>query len=182
MNKKTELIQELENMMYSPSVNAPEKREAAQRGFSLGALTFSAKLFISLMLGVAGLCYAALLGSIWVDTEMKMAYIIEGYGMMEAMELVAHTFKYLFWFFGIFSVSVGLLLCTAYSEKVKTFFAAFVPFMICLDLGSAWLVRVHDLFAYVLFGSGLVLAISFLAVFVLIQLDLWSRKTPLRNI
>lgn len=176
MNKNNlEYLEDFEKSSGLPGIFSTGRQESARRGFLLSRLPLSARLFVSLMLCVAGLCYAAFLGQIWVDTEMRVDLIIEGYGLMSAMELVTHSFRYLFWFVSLFSALTGLLFAAAYSERVKLIFAAGVPALIFLDIASAWLIRFHSLFAYVLYGCGLLLAVSFLALFVLIQRALWSR-------
>lgn len=138
----------------------------------------SVRLFVSLLLCVLGLSYLSLLGSIWIDTEMKISNIIEGYGSFEYMELIDHSFKYLLWFVGIFTITVSLFLFTSYSEKVKRVFAVAVPLFIISDIASMWLIcYVGDIFAWQLYGSGLALAILFLLMFACIQFDIWIKKS-----
>ena len=142
----------------------------------LHALPQSFKLFISLLMCVLGLCYLTFLGSIWNDTEMKIAMIIEGYGTFDSIELVEHSFKYMYWFLGTFGVTGFVFLLTCYPEKLKRIFAAVTPIFIILDISAAWLIRYHDIFAWQLMVSGFVLATCFLAMFLLIQYDLWLKK------
>lgn len=136
----------------------------------------SAKLFISLLLCLVGLSYLTLLGSIWIDTEMKISYIIEGYASFEFMELIEHSSKYIFWFIGVFGITVSIFLLTSYPEKLKIFFAVIIPSFIVSDIGSMWFIRYSSFFAWQLAVSGFVLAVCFLAMFLLIQCNLWLKK------
>jgi len=136
-------------------------------------MSSSFKIFVSSFLCLLGLSYLMLLSSIWIDTEMNLAYIVEGYGSFEFMELVEHTFKYLFWFIGTFSITLFLFLQTSWPERLKQVFTAVVPLFIISDMGSMWLIRYSPFFAKQLMVSGILLAISFLALFLLIQYDLW---------
>lgn len=137
----------------------------------------SFRIFTSLLLCVIGLTYLTLLGSIWIDTEMKISHIIEGYGSFEFIELIEHSFKYFFWFVCIFAIIVFLFLLTSYSEKLKRFFAVAVPLLIVSDLSAMWLISyVKAIFAWQLYISGLMLAASFFALFLFIQYDLWLKK------
>lgn len=142
----------------------------------LSALPFSFRLFTSLMLCVIALCYASLLYSIYQDTEMQISYIIEGYGGMGDIELTHHTFKYMYWFVGIFTITTILFLLTEVSEKMKIIFAWLIPALITLDIGSAWLIRHNPAFAWMMYGSGMLLVISFIIMFNLIQIDLWKKS------
>lgn len=136
-------------------------------------IPLTVKLFISLLLCLVSLSYLMLLSGIWIDTEMKVANIIEGYGDFEFIELTEHSFKYLFWFIGAFGVTVSLFLMSSWPEKMKRFFAVAVPILIISDLGSMWLIRYSDFFAWQLYVSGALLAASFFVMFLTIQLDLW---------
>lgn len=143
---------------------------------SWGKVSFPLRLFLSLMLGVAALAYFSLLTSIYLDTEFKIPLITEGYGSMGNIELVQHSLQYLYWFLGIFGFMGLLFLLSPITESVKQFFAWAVPLLIILDILSAWLVRVHAEFAYMLFLSGFLLAFSFLYCFVTVQFHLWFQK------
>ncbi|MFT5207190.1 MAG: hypothetical protein ACI9CF_000939 [Candidatus Omnitrophota bacterium] len=136
-------------------------------------LPISTKMFISSFMCVIGLSYCALLGNIWVETEMSIPLIIEGYGDFEFMGLIDHTFRYLSWFVATFAITVLLFLFTRASEQLKRIFAAVVPVLILSDIGSAWLIRYNDLFAWQLALSGLMLALCFLTMFLRVQYDLW---------
>ncbi len=135
----------------------------------------SIRLFIGLLLCVVGLSYLTLIGGVWVDTEMKISYIIEGYASFEVTELMEHSFKYIFWFIGTFGVTVLIFLLTSWPERLKRIIAVLVPLFIISDIGSMWLVRYNSFFAFQLFVSGLMLAIIFLVMFLLIQCDLWLK-------
>lgn len=137
----------------------------------------SSKLFITLLLCVAGFCYLALLGSIWNDTQMKIPLIVEAYGTMAQSELVEHTFRYMFWFLGIFTLTGFLFLMSSYSEKIKTSFAVLIPLLILTDIASAWLIGRQEAFARLMFASGFSLACLFLTMVVLILYELWFQKT-----
>lgn len=137
----------------------------------------SLKIFASLLLCLTGFSYLILLASIWSDTGMRIAQIAEAYGTMDTIELVEHSFKYLFWFMGTFGIAGFLFLLTSYPEKIKRVFAVLIPALIFSDVGSAWLIRDAAVFAWVLAASGFLLAVSFLLLFFLIQCDLWLRKT-----
>ena len=118
----------------------------------LKELSLSFRLFLSAILCLVGISYIMLLSSIWIDTEMKMANIIEGYGSFEFMELVEHTFRYIFWFIGTFTITLSLFLLTSWPEKLKRIFAVIVPLLILSDMGSMWLIRYSDFFAGQLYG------------------------------
>ena len=107
---------------------------------------------------------------------MKIANIIEGYGSFESIELVEHSFKYMYWFMGIFGMTGFLFLLTCYPEYLKRSFAVVTPVFIILDISAAWLIRYHDFFAFQLMVSGFVLGSCFLVMFLLIQYDLWLKK------
>lgn len=137
----------------------------------------SIRLFIGLLLCLIGLSYLTLLGSIWIDTEMKVSNIIEGYGSFESIELIEHSFKYLFWFICTFAIVGCLFLLTSYPERLKRVFGVLVPLFIVCDIGSMWVIRYFDFFAWQLYASGLILAASFLTMFLLIQYDLWFKRS-----
>ena len=134
----------------------------------------SARLFISLILILLGINYLFLLLSIWADTRMDIALIAEGYRSFETVELLEHSFKYLYWFIGAFGISVGLFLISSYPQKLKTFFVMATPLLVFSDIGSMWLVRFSSWFAVQMYLSGLCLALSFLALFILLQKELWQ--------
>ena len=136
-------------------------------------LPLPTRLFISLIVSLLGINYLFLLLSIWMDTRMDIAMIIEGYRSFETVELLEHSFKYLFWFIGAFGVSVGLFLFSSYSQKIKTFFVMVTPFLVISDIGSMWAVRFSSWFAIQMYFSGFLLAVSFLALFILLQKELW---------
>lgn len=136
----------------------------------------SFKTFIGLMMCLVGLNYLALLAGIWIDTEMRIANVIEGYGTFEFIELVEHSFRYLFWFIAIFGITVSLFLITSRSEKVKKFFAVAVPLLIVSDIGSMWLIRYSPFFAHQLYASGILLASGFCVMLFCIQQDIWLHK------
>ena len=141
----------------------------------------SVRWFVSLILCVIGLSYLTMLAGIWFDTNMKIALIMEGYGTFEAMELARHSHEYLFWFLFHFIAVMTIFFFTSYSEKIKKFFAVFVPVFIVSDIGSMWLIPfVSKGFAWQLFISGLVLAFFFLTMFLLIYYDIWFKKSGQR--
>lgn len=142
----------------------------------LHALPRSFKLFISLLLCVSGLCYLTLLASIFNDTGMQMANIIEAYGTFGPIEFVEHSFKYMFWFMGTFAVTGFIFLLTCYSEKLKSVFAVLVPVFIITDISAPWLIRYHSIFAWQLVFAGVALALCFFVMFLLIQYDIWFMK------
>ncbi len=137
-------------------------------------LSLPTRLFISLILILLGINYLFLLFSIWLDTRMDIAMIIEGYRSFEAAELLEHSFKYLYWFIGAFGISVGLFLFSSHPQKVKTFFVMATPLLVLSDIGSMWAVRFSSWFAVQMYLSGFLLAVSFLALFVLLQKELWQ--------
>ena len=136
-------------------------------------LSLPTRLFISLVLILLGVNYLFMLLSIWMDTRMDIAMIIEGYRSFETVELLEHSFKYLYWFIGAFGISVGLFLFSSRSQKVKTFFVMATPLLVLSDIGSMWAVRFSSWFAVQMYLSGFLLAVSFLALFVLLQKELW---------
>lgn len=147
----------------------------------LNRLPKSWKLFVSFQLLVVACCYLSLLGSIWTDTQMKITNIVDGYGSMESLELIHHSFQYLFWFLGVFTITGALFLLSSQAEKLKRFFSVLVPLLILADIGSAWGVPHNPSFAWTMFASGLLLALSFSVMFILIQWDLWRPQKPLKR-
>ena len=147
--------------------------------FRLKDLPLSAKLFISLFLCVMGLSYITLLLHIWVDTEMKVSMIMESYGVFEFSELVDNAHRYIFWFALTFAPIVALLLFTSFGEKLKRFFAVLPMLMIVSDIGSMWLTRYLSKiwFSWQLYLSGMSLAALFLIMFLLINYDIWLKKS-----
>lgn len=148
---------------------------------SLKDLPFHFKVFVGLFLCLAGLAYISLLASIGVDTEMKISYIIEGYGGMDPIELISHSFQYLLWFFVVFAFINCAFMLTSFSSGLKTALSVTTVALIVLDIASAWLVRAHVFFAYLLFACGVLLALSFLIMFLLIQSDLWKKPLHEKN-
>lgn len=131
------------------------------------------------MLCLLGVNYFLLLAQIRLDTGMNIVGILQAYRGFDPTELIEHSAKYLFWFLGTFGAAGFLFLITSYSDKIKKFFAIIVPLTIASDIASMWLIRYHDWFAWQLFGSGFVLASSFLIMFCLIQHELWKTMRDL---
>ena len=104
-------------------------------------MPLSVRVFAGLLLCVAALGYLTFLGSIWIDTGMRIGNVIEGYGSFEAIELTHHSFKYIFWFMGTFAVADLVFLLTSWPERLKRFFAVSAPLLIVSDIGSMWLIR-----------------------------------------
>ena len=138
--------------------------------------SFTVRLFFSLILTLIGVNYLFLLTGIWLDTQMDLSKIEEGYSTFETVELLEHSFRYLFWFIGAFGLSIGLFLMSAHSQRLKTIFVMGVPVLIISDIGSMWLVRFSPWFALQLFLSGFLLAASFLILFVLLQRELLFKR------
>ncbi|MFZ5800375.1 MAG: hypothetical protein ACOY3D_03230 [Candidatus Omnitrophota bacterium] len=127
----------------------------------------STRLFVVSFMCVLGLSYIPLLLNIWIDTQMKIGNIQQAYGTFEFAELVEHTGRYISWFAFTFGFAVlTLILCTDYSEKIKSIFAVLPFILIVSDIGSMWLIRyAAPIFCWQLWFSGLSLAICFLAIF-----------------
>lgn len=142
----------------------------------LYALPLGAKFFVSLFLCGLGGAYVSFLGGIWFDTGMRISLIAEAYRGMSAMELTAHTFRYLTWFTEAFGVLGAAFLFTSTAERWKIFFSGWVPVWVLSDIGAAWLIGRSEFFAWQLFVSGFVLAATFLLIFILVQRDLWLKK------
>ncbi len=142
----------------------------------LNTLSISQKIFVSAMLCVAGFSYIALLGSIYIDTNMEIANIIKGYGSQDWTELTIHSFTFLHWFVATFSLAGAIFLISSYSEKIKTVFALIIPASIIVDIAAQWVIGMWKGFAYILFACGIILALSFLTMFVLTQYDIWLNK------
>ncbi|MEW6009089.1 MAG: hypothetical protein AB1629_05615 [Candidatus Omnitrophota bacterium] len=142
-------------------------------------LELSSKLFISLFLCLTGLSYITLLLHIWVDTAMKVSMITESYGTFEFSELVGHAHTYIFWFILTFAPVITIFLFTSFAETLKRFFAVIPMLLIVSDVGSMWLIRywAKIWFSWQLYFSGLLLAALFLAMFVLINFDIWLKKS-----
>jgi uncharacterized membrane protein len=136
------------------------------------------KFFITTLLCIIGLVYITLLVTVFIDTEFKPSFIREAYGDMEYIEISQIVHNALpFYALFLFAIPVFLFMFTSYSEKAKRFMAVF-PFVIILfDVGSMYLIPyVSKGFSYVLWLAGLFLAVTFLALFIMIQYDLWLKK------
>ena len=151
-----------------------EDEKMHDRGFH--NLPLGTKLFVSLFLCLFGLAYASFLGEIWIDTRMQIPLIAGAYGDMSTMELVTHSFRYLAWFATAFAAVGGAFLYASYPQRWKLLFSLWAPVWIVSDITAAWLIRYADIFAWQLFVSGFVLAATFLALFILVQWDLWLKK------
>ena len=158
---------------FSDPVQKPESDHAAKQGFKKFPLSF--RLFASLFLSILGMAYGVFLAQIWIDTGMQISLIAEGYRDFGFIELVSHSFQYLGWFAVVFAVLAGAFLLTSFSEKLKSFFIIWTCAWVISDIGATWLIRYHDFFAYQLFFSGVALAVSFSALFLLIQYDIWFK-------
>lgn len=147
-------------------------------GFRISKAAVSVKLFVSAIMCLLGVTYITLLGNVWVDTEMKVGNIAEGYSGMEFSELLSISHTYLPYYLYIFAITVGVFFFTSYGEKLKRFFAIFPFVMICVDIGSMWLTRYVNItiFPWTLFFAGISLAVSFLSMFILSMYDIWLRK------
>lgn len=144
----------------------------------LGTSALSTKLFVTLFLCLTGLSYITLLLHIWVDTEMKVSLVMQGYGTFEFTELVNQAHKYIFWFLVTWTPLVAIFLVTSFGEGVKRFFAVVPMLLIVSDVGSMWLIRYWNKlwFSWQLYLSGSALALLFFAMFLLINYDLWLKK------
>jgi hypothetical protein len=111
-----------------------------------------------------------------MDTHMQIGEIAQGYRTFETVELIEHSFKFLFWFIGAFGITGTFFLMTTFPEGAKKFLAVFIPLGIISDIGSMWLVKFSNWFAYQMYFSGVFLAASFLFMFVVVQKELWFRK------
>ncbi|MCA9395999.1 MAG: hypothetical protein KC649_02415 [Candidatus Omnitrophica bacterium] len=127
------------------------------------------KVFAGCFLRLTALAYAFFLFKIWVDTEFRHDLIVEAYGEMGLFELVYHSYQYLFWFSAAFGSVVGVFMFTPYSARLKQLLTVWTCFWIVTDIASAWLITVHAGFAWLLYASGVVLAVTFLIVYLMTQ-------------
>ena len=137
--------------------------------------SLSVRLFTSLFLCILGMAYGVFLAQIWIDTGMQISLIAEGYRDFGFIELVSHSFQYLGWFAVVFAILVGAFLLSSFSDKMKSFFVLWTFGWVLSDIGATWLIRFNDFFAYQLYISGAALAVSFMALFLLIQYDIWFK-------
>lgn len=147
--------------------------------FQLSAAPISLKLFLTSFLCLSGLVYLVLLIHIWIDTAMVVDNIAKAYGTFDFNELVDHSRQFLpYYGIFIFLIPTLLFLFTSYDEKLKSFFAIFIPAVIVVDVGSMWLIRyVHaGIFSWALFFAGALLGFSFLSLFLLTLYDIWLKK------
>ncbi len=150
-------------------------------GISLSKASLSKKLFVSSLLCVIGLIYVTLLVHVWIDTEFKVALIAKAYGGMEYIELTDHAHIYLpYYSLFLFAIPIALFMFTSYSEKLKAFLAV-VPFMvIVVDISSMYLIPyLSPIFAPVLWLAGTFLGLTFTTLFILLQYEIWLRKTEI---
>lgn len=148
-------------------------------GFKLSKAPISIKFLVTSVFCLIGLSYVALLGHIYIDTEMKPSLIIEAYSMFEYIELVDISVKFTpYYALYIFGPVIFVFMFTSYSEKLKRFFAV-VPFLlIIVDISSMWAIAyVKTWFAYVLWAAGTCLGCSLLALILLTMYDVWLRKS-----
>lgn len=127
------------------------------------------KVFAGCFLRLIALAYAFFLFKIWVDTEFKLDLIVEAYGEMGLFELVYHSYQYLLWFAIAFGSVLGVYMFSPYSPRFKQVLVVWTCVWIVADIASAWLITVHSNFAYLLYLSGLVLAVTFLTVYLMVQ-------------
>lgn len=155
-----------------------EKGGANMENFKLRRMTVSLKLLCTSLLCVAGLVYLSLLIHIWQDTGMKPELIAKGYCSMEAMELTEHCHKYLpYYVFYIFLFPTAMFMFASYPEKIKRVFAVLPYVLIVADIGSMCLIPyVSQNFCWGLFFAGMLLGVTFLALFIMLIYDIWFRK------
>lgn len=144
----------------------------------LAKAPISIKLLITSLLCVVGLIYLTLLVHIWIDTEMKVSMIAKAYGGMEYIELTDHAHTYLpYYALYLFTIPIALFMFTAFSEKIKAFFAIVPYLIIIVDIASMYLIPYVSLvFAPVLWMAGTCLGLCFVTLFSLILFDVWLRK------
>ncbi len=92
------------------------------------------------------------------------------------VERIDESFKYMHWFLATFVMSISVMMMTSWPEKLKIVFAIVPPVFIVSDIGSMWVIRYSNFFAYQLYASGTVLATAFFVMFWLIQYDIWLKK------
>lgn len=147
--------------------------------FRIKDSALSTKVFISLFLCLMGLSYITLLLHIYVDTNLQVEVVKEAYSTFEFSELVDQAHRYIFWFILTLAPVVAIFLATSFGEKIKMFFAVMPMLLIISDIGSMWLIRYasKEWFSWQLYLSGMALAGLFLSMFLLINYDLWLKKS-----
>lgn len=147
---------------------------------------FSLKLLTTLAVCGMAITYSVLALHIFIDTSFQVSTIKEAYSTMEWMELVDHTHKYLP-YYGIYIFAFSLFLFvlgTSYSEKLKRWVVILPNLFILLDIASMWGIRYlnADIFSWGLFLAGILLALSFFTIALLLLYDIWLRKTTYRSL
>ena len=146
--------------------------------FKLSKLALSKKLFVTSLLCFVGLVYLVFAFQIYISTEFKPSMIAESYGFMEYMEVTEHAHIYLpYYGLFVYVIPLAILMFTAYSEKLKSFFAIFPFILIPFDISLMYLIPyVWFGFSYVLVMAGSTLAIMLLIIILLNLNDIWLRK------
>ncbi len=137
------------------------------------------KLLATTLLCVIGLIYIVLLVNIWIDTELRPSIIIEAYGDMEYIELTANAHIDLpHYTLLILAIPVFLFMFSSFGEKLKRFMAIFPFAMAVTDVGSMYLIPYGHkvIFSYTLWIAGFLCALSFFALFIMINYDFWFNK------
>ena len=154
--------------------------------FKLSAAKASTKILVTAFLIVMGLGYLMALVNVWSKTGFTYQGVVEHLcGSEEEMiypkefsELVESSHVHLFAHPPMFLLLGAILLFTSLSERLKKLLVP-IPFIaIVLDIGSFWLTRyVAPGFAALTLFAGMLMGLSFLALFVIPLYEMWLRKT-----
>src|SRR3990167_5507457 len=148
--------------------------------FTLSKGPLSLKLLVTMALLGIGITYLVLALHVFIDTSFKVSVIKDAYSTMDWTELVDHTHKY-FPYYGIYIFAFALfifILGTSYSEKIKRLTAVIPTILIVIDIGSMWAIRYinANIFSWVLFIAGNLLALGFFAIALLSLYDIWCKE------
>ena len=157
--------------------------------FRIGTAPLSAKLMMTVLLCMIGLTYIAFLLPIYYDTEMKpsiveMVYHHEGEWktlLDTHPELTVHVEEYLpYYTLYLLAAPTIIFMFSSYSEKLKRVLAVLPSLFIVLDIGSMWMIPFYSktFFTYLLCIAGMLIATSFLVLFLLNIFDIWLKKQP----
>ena len=148
--------------------------------FRLSKAPLSVRLLATMAIFGMSITYMILALHIFIDTEFKVSMIKDAYSTMDWTELVDHTHKY-FPYYGIYIFAFALfifILGTSYSEKIKRLTAVIPTILIVIDIGSMWAIRYinTNIFSWVLFIAGNLLALGFFAIALLSLYDIWCKE------
>ena len=154
--------------------------------FRLRALPRDAKVFLTAFLLVLSIGYASGLSYVYLTTRMIPRGIAAHYAGSESetemrfpkspLELIQTTHNHVLSLSVVFALVGALLFGAEISARLRLALVVESFAAILTSFGALWLIRfVSPLFAWVLFASGVAMAVSFFTVVALVLADTWRR-------